>query len=142
MSSTFEPLTSFGKANFDAAMKLASRTTECTERLLKQQINATTELVSGNNHNLQTLLNKPRNALESWQSAFQVYWEKALENARCYVAEVLELQAEVLQLIGDQATVNNRNAIRYFEDLTKGAVEEGDNANKTVDHSVKEARAA
>ena len=144
MSSPFDPLASIGKAQLDAALKFASRTAECTERLIKLQVEAATEMVNGNNENVQALLSKPGTVTSyaSWQSACQASWEKTLENTRRYLAEVSKTQTEVVQLIGEQVTATNRNAIKNFEDLTKSAMEESQKALKAVEQPTKEKRAA
>ena len=144
MSSPFESLSSIAKANLDAALKFASRAAEYTERLIKLQVQATTEMVNGNNENVQALLSKPDTvaSLASWQSTYQANWEKALDSTRRYLAEVSKTQTEVAQLIGEQVTATNRNAVKNLEDFAKSAMEESEEALKAVEQPVKEKRVA
>ncbi len=47
MLSLFEQLSSIGKTNLDVAQKFASTSSELTERLIKAQVDAATQLLDG-----------------------------------------------------------------------------------------------
>jgi hypothetical protein len=145
MLSPFEPLTSITKANLDAALKIASRTAECAERLVRLQVDASNEIVSASDENFRAFLSKPATAtslMSSWPSVYQNNLQKVLEVGRRYIAEVSKTQTEVTQLIGEQVTAINQNAIKNLEDLTKTAMEESEKALRAVEQPGKEKRAA
>ena len=144
MLTPFEPLTSLGKTNLDAAVQFASHVAECTERLIKLQVEASQEMVHANDENLQSLLSKPVTfaSLASWQSANQGTMQKALDIARRYVAEVSKTQTEATQLIGEQVTAMSKNAVKNLEDFAKSAMEESEKTVKAVQQPATEKRAA
>lgn len=144
MSPQFEHLSVIGKTNLDAAQKFASVCAELTERLIKLQMKATTEILSSNNEQLQTLWSKPATAASAayWQSLYQTNAEKAQEITRRYFAEVSKIQGEMARLMEEQTMAMNKKAMKNFEDLAKGAMEESKKVVKATEHPGKKKRAA
>jgi hypothetical protein len=138
----FEQLTAIGKTNLDAALKFASDTAQLTERLVRSQADAATELLNGNNAQLQMMGNKPGNAASFayWQSSYQTNSEKVLEITRRYFAEVTKIQAEMAHLAKEQVTATHKSAIRHFGDLAKTATEEAEKIIKTTGNGAREKR--
>ena len=134
MQSMFEQLTAIGKTNLDAALKFAADTAQMTERLVKSQVDASTELLNSNNEQLQMMGSKPGSAASFayWQSAYQANSGKVLEITRRYFAEVTKIQVEMAYLTKQQVTTTQKNAIKNFEDLAKAATEEADRVVKAT----------
>ena len=143
MRPMFEHLTAIGKTNLDAALKFASETAQMTERLLKSQVDAATELLNSNNEQLQMMGIKPEGAASFayWQGAYQTNSEKVLEITRRYFAEVTKIQAEMAHLTKAQVTAMHKNAIKNFEDLAKAATEEAEKVVKATGNGAREKRA-
>lgn len=125
MRPMFEQLTAIGRTNLDAALKFASETAQMTERLLKSQVDAATELLSSNGEQLQKMGIEPGSAASFayWQGAYQANSERVLDVTRRYYAEVTKIQAEMTRLSKEQVTAAHKNTIKTFEDLTKAATE-------------------
>lgn len=142
MQSMFEQLTAIGKTNLDAALKFASDTARLTERLVRSQADAATELLNSNNAQLQMMGSKPGNAASFayWQSAYQTNSEKVLEITRRYFAEVTKIQTEMAHLAKEQVTATHKSAIRHFGDLAKTAAEETEKIIKTTGNGAREKR--
>lgn len=143
MQSMLEQLTAIGKTNLDAALKFASDTAQMTERLVKSQVDAATELLNSNNAQLQLMGSKPGSAASFayWQSAYQTNSEKVLEVTRRYFAEVTKIQAEMAQLTKAQVTATHKNAIKNFEDLARAATDEAEKVIKTTGNGARDKRA-
>lgn len=143
MLSMLEQLTAIGKTNLDAALKFASETAQMTERLVKSQVDAATELLNSNNAQLQMMGSKPGNAASFayWQSAYQTNSEKVLEITRRYFAEVTKIQSEIAHLTKKQVTATHENAIKNFENLAKAATEEAEKVVKATGNDAREKRA-
>lgn len=133
MQSMLEQLTTIGKTNLDAALKFASETAQLTERLVKSQADAATELLNSNNAQLQMMGSKPGSAASFayWQSTYQTNSEKVLEVTRRYFAEVTKIQAEMAHLTKEQVTASHKNAIRNFEKLARTATEDAEKMIKS-----------
>ena len=134
MLSMFEQLTAIGKTNLEAALKFAAETAQMTERLVKSQVDAATELLNSNNEQLQMMGSKPGSAASFayWQSAYQTNAEKVREVTRRYFAEVVKIQAEMAHLTKGQVTATHENAIRNFENLARAATEEAEKVIKAT----------
>jgi hypothetical protein len=134
MLSLFEQLSSIGKTNLEVAQKFASTSSELTERLIKAQMDAATQLFKGNNEQIQTLWSKPANAASAayWQSVYKDNAEKAQEIMRHYFAVVTKIQTEMARQMTEQVTAINKDAAKNFGDLAKAALEEGKKAAKEV----------
>jgi phasin family protein len=144
MLSLFEQLSSIGKTNLEVAQKLASTTSELTERLIKAQVEAATQLLDGNYEQIQTLYSKPGNAASAayWQSIYQDNAEKAQEIFRHYFEVVTKIQTEMARQMTEQVTAINKDAAKNFGDLAKAALEEGQKAAKAAQNPGKGKRAA
>lgn len=136
MSSLFEQLSSIGKTNLEVAQQFASTSSELTERLIKAQVDAATQLLKGNNEQIQTLFSKPGNAASAsyWQTVYQDNAEKTQEIFRHYFAAVTKIQSEMAHQMTQQLMAINKDAAKNFGDLAKAALEEGKKAAKEVQH--------
>lgn len=144
MLSLFEQLSSIGKTNLEVAQKFASTSSELTERLIKAQVDAATQLVDRNKEQIQMLCSKPANAASAayWQSVYQDNAGKAQEIMRHYFAVITEIQTEMARQMTEQVTAINKDAAKNFGDLAKAALEEGKKAAKAAQHPGKGKRAA
>jgi hypothetical protein len=143
MSSLSEQLSSIGKTNLEVAQKFASTSSALTERLIKAQVDASTQLVDRYNEQIKMLCSKPANAASSayWQSVYQDNAEKAQEIIRRYFSVITEIQTEMARQMTAQITAINKDAAKNFGDLAKAALEESKKAAQEVQTPGKKKRA-
>jgi len=143
MSSLFEQLSSIGKTNLEVAQKFASNSSTLTERLIKAQVDASTQLVDRYNEQIKMLCSKPANAASAayWQGVYQDNAEKAQEIIRHYFSVITEIQTEMARQMATQVTAINKDAAKNFGDLAKAALEESKKATQEVQTPGKRKRA-
>lgn len=121
-----------GRANVDAALRIANIIVQANERLFHLQSDATTAAFAQNSKVLRAALNVTDVGalLADWQSLYQANVAKVLEVTRGAFEIVSRTQAEVAQLVGERYAASNKGIPLNFvnlEQFTK-AINEGRDA--------------